>query len=88
MQLKAARMIMAGPSRTSSDVLRADLGVKLLRSRKDIAKLKWQHWVQGIPADGLERVLYYRGQQPPVQARGRSRCMWSQVVGATLGTLS
>ena len=65
-QLKAARMIMACPSRTSSHVLKADLGVQLLSSRRDIAKLKWQHRMQSLPADRLERVLYDRGQQPPV----------------------
>ena len=79
---------MGCPSRTSSDVLRADLGVQLLSSRRDIAKLKWQHRLQSLPADRLERVLCDRGHQAPVQARGRSRCMWSQVVGATWGTLS
>ena len=47
---------------------RADLGVQLLSSRRDIAKLKWQHRLHGLPADRLERVLYDRGQQAPVQA--------------------
>ena len=59
-----------------------------MSSCRDIAKLKWQHRLQGLPADRLERVLYDCGQQPPVQAKGRSKCMWSQVVGATWGTLS
>ena len=81
-------MIMGCPSRTSSDILRADLGVHLLSSRRDIVKLKWQHRLKGLPTDRLERVLYDRGQQAPVQARHRSRCMWSQAVGAIWGTLS
>ena len=37
---------------------RADLGVQLLSSRRDIAKLKWQHRLHGLSADRLERVLY------------------------------
>ena len=42
-QLKAARIILRCPPRTSSDVTRADMGLQLLSSRRDIAKLKWQH---------------------------------------------
>jgi len=33
-------MILGYPSRTSSDVTRAELGVQLLSSHRDIAKLK------------------------------------------------
>ena len=57
-QLKAARMILRCPPRTSSDVTRADMGLQLLSSRRDIAKLKWQHSyrLHGLPADRLERV--------------------------------
>ena len=42
-QLKAARMILGCPLRASSDVTQAKLGPQLLSSRRDIAKLKWQH---------------------------------------------
>ena len=72
-QLKAARMILGCPSRASSDVVRADLGVQLLSSRRDIAKLKWQHRLHGLSADRLERVLYDRGLQPLARNRGRNR---------------
>ena len=87
-QLKAARMILGCPSRTSSDVIRADLGLQLLSSRGEIAKLKWQHRLHGLPADRLERVLYDRGLPAPAQARGRTRRTWSQVVGSIWDTLS
>ena len=51
-QLKAARMILGCPSRTSFDVTRADLGMQLLSSRRDIAKLRWQQaaWPFGSQA--------------------------------------
>ena len=53
-QLKATRMILRCPPRTSSDVTRADMGLQLLSSRKHIAKLKRQHRLHGLPADRLE----------------------------------
>ena len=64
-QLKAARMILACPPMTSSDVTRADMGLQLLSSRRDVAKLKWQDRLQGLLADRLERVLYDRGLPAP-----------------------
>ena len=73
LQLKAARMILGCPLRTSSDVTRAVLGVQLLSSQRDIAKLKWQHRLHGPLADRLERVLYDRGLLAPAQGRGRNR---------------
>ena len=87
-QLKAARMILGCLSRTSSDVTRADLGVKLLSSHRDIAKLNWQHRPHGLSADRLERVLYDRGLQAPAQGRGRNRRTWGQVVGSIWDTFS
>ena len=62
--------------------------MQLLSSRRDIAKLKWQHRLHGLSADRLERVLYDRGLPAPAQARGRNRRTWSQVVGSIWGTLS
>ena len=73
------------PPRTSSDVTRADMGLQLLSSRRDIAKLKWQHRLHGLSADRLERVLYDRGLPAPAQARGRHRRTWRQVVDSIYG---
>ena len=87
-QLKAARIILRCPSRTSSDVTRADIRLQLLSSRRDIAKLKWQHRLHGLPADRLERILYDRGLHARTQAQGRSRRTWRQVVDCIWGTLS
>ena len=87
-QLKAARMILGCPSRASSDVTRADLGVQLLSSRRDIAKLKWQHRLHGLSADRLERILYDRGLEAPAHSRGRNRRTWGQIMGSIWDTLS
>ncbi len=87
-QLKAARMILGCPSRTSSDVTRADLGLQPLSSRRDIAKLKWQHRLHGLSANRLERVLYVQSGQPVARGRGRNRRTWGQVVGGIWDTLS
>ena len=87
-QLKAARTILGCPSRASSNVTRADLGLQLLSSRRDIAKLKWQRRLHGLSADRLERGLYDRGLEAPAQGRGRNRRTWGQVVGSIWDTLS
>ena len=87
-QLKAARMILGCPSRASSDVTRADLGVQLLSSRRDIAKLKWQHRLHGLSADRLERVLYDRGLEAPAHSGGRNRRTWGQIMASIWDTLS
>ena len=79
-RFKTARMSMRCPPNTSSDVTRADMGLQLLSSRRDVAKLKWQHRVHGLPAGRLERVLYERGLPPPAHALGRHRRTWRQVV--------
>ena len=84
----SARMISGCPFRTSSDVIKADLGLQLLSSRREIAKLKWQHRLHGLLAGRLERVLYDRVLLAPTRTRGRTRRMWSQVVGSIWGTLS
>ena len=76
-QLKADRMILGCPLRTSSHVARADLGVRLFSSRRDIATPLWQHRLHGLSADRLERVLYDGGLQAPAQGRGRNRRMES-----------
>ena len=81
-------MILGCPSRASSDVTRADLGLQLLSSRRDNAKLKWQQRLHGFSADRLERVLYDRGLEAPARGRGRNRRMWSQIVGSIWDTLS
>ena len=86
-QLKAARMTLACPPRTSSDVTRADMGLQLLSSRRDIAKLKWQHRLHGLSADRLERVLYDHGLPAPARSRGRHRRTWRRVVDSIWGTL-
>ena len=78
-------MILACPPRTSLDVTRADMGLELLSSRRDIAKLKWQHRLHGLSADRLERVLYDRGLPAPALTRGRHRRTWRQVVGQHMG---
>ena len=86
-QLKAARMILSCPSRASSDVVTADLGVQLLSSRKDITKLKGQHRLHGLSAGKLERALYDRDWEAQCRGRGRNRRTWSQAVGSIRGTL-
>ena len=72
-QLKAARMILGCPPRTSSDATRADRWLQLLSSRRDIAKLKWQHRLHGLSADRLERVLHDRRLQAVSQTTSRGR---------------
>ena len=63
------------------------MGLQLLSSRRDVAKLKWQHRLQGLSADRLERVLYDRGLPAPAQSRGRHRRTWRQAVDSIWGTL-
>ena len=67
MQPKAARMILGCQSRISSDVIRADLGLQLLSSRREIAELKWQHRLHGLLAHRLERILYDRVLPAPAE---------------------
>ena len=61
--------------------------MQLLSSRRDIAKLKWQHRLHGLSADRLERVLYDRGLPAPARSRGRHRRTWRRVVDSIWGTL-
>ena len=86
-QLRTARMILGCPSRSSSDVIRADLGLQLLSSHRDIAKLKWQHRLHALPEDRLELTLYARGSPGPSNLRGKTRRSLSQVVAVILRTL-
>ena len=79
-RFKTARMFLRCPPNTSLDVTRADTGLQLLSSRRDIAKLKRQHRVHGLPAGRLERVLYERGLPAPAHALGRHRRTWRRVV--------
>ena len=81
-------MILGCPPRTSSDATRADLGLQLLSSRRDVAKLKWQHRLHGLSAHRLERVLYDQRLQAVVQTRGRHRRTWDQVINTIWDTLS
>jgi len=55
------------------DITKANLGVQLLSSCKDIAKLKWQHGLHGLLVDRLEGVLYDQGLQAQAQGRDYSR---------------
>ncbi len=69
-------------------VTRADLGLQLLSSRRDIAKLKWQRRLHGLSADRLERVLHDRSLEARAQGRGRNMRAWGHVVGSIWDTLS
>ena len=76
-QLKAARMILGCPTLTSSEAVRGDLMLPLLSSRRDIARLKWQHRVHHMSSSSLEHQVYSRAA--PCATRGRKRCMFGQV---------
>ena len=75
-QLKAARLILGCPTLTASEAVRGDLHLSLLSSRRDIAKLKWQHRIQSLAESRLERVLYL--QAVPRGTRGRKRKLFTQ----------
>ena len=47
-QLRAARLILGCPTLTAEEAVRGDLHLSLLSSRRDIAKLKWQHSLQSF----------------------------------------
>ena len=59
-QLKAARMILGCPTLTSSEAVRGDLMLPLLSSRRDIARLKWQHKVHHMSASGVQQSCTMR----------------------------
>ena len=75
-QLKAARLILGCPTLTASEAVRGDLHLSLLSSRRDIAKLKWQHRLQSFADSRLEKVLYL--QAVPRGTRGRKRKLFTQ----------
>lgn len=75
-QLKAARVVLGCPTLTGSEAVRGDLHLALLSSRRDIAKLKWQHRLQSLPDSRLEKVLYL--QAVPRGTRGRKRKLFTQ----------
>jgi hypothetical protein len=76
-QLKAARMILGCPTLTRSEAVRGDLDLPLLSSRRDVAKLKWQHRLHALPASRFESFLY--SQEVPRGVRGRHRRLFGQV---------
>jgi hypothetical protein len=76
-QLKAARMILGCPTLTGSEAVRGDLDLPLLSSRRDVAKLKWQHRLHALPASRFESILY--SQEVPRGVRGRQRRLFGQV---------
>ena len=75
-QLKAARMILGCPTLTASEVVRGDLGLPLLNSCRDVAKLKWQRRLQAMPESRFESFLY--SQEVPTGVRGRKKRLLSQ----------
>ena len=75
-QLKAARLILGCPTLTASEAVRGDLHLSLLSSRRDVAKLKWQHRLQSLADSRLEKVLYLR--TVPRGIRGRKRKLFTQ----------
>ena len=75
-QLKAARLILGCPTLTASEAVRGDLHLSLLSSRRDIAKLKWQHRLHRLPNSRLEKVLYLR--EVPRGTRGRNKKLFIQ----------
>ena len=75
-QLKAARVVLGCPTLTGSEAVRGDLHLALLSSRRDIAKLKWQHRLERLPDSRLEKVLYL--QAVPRGTRGRKRKLFIQ----------
>ena len=75
-QLKAARLILGCPTLTASEAVRGDLHLSLLSSRRDIAKLKWQHRLHSLSDSRLEKVLYLR--VVPRGTRGRKRKLFMQ----------
>lgn len=85
-QLKAARMILGCPTLTPSEAVRGDLDLPLLSSRRDIARLKWQHRLHSLPASRFERSMYVQGV--PRGVRGRHRRLFGQMCDATWASLS
>ena len=76
-QLEVARMILGCPTLTASEPQVFSGDPPLLSSRRDVAKLKWQHRLQAMPESHFERFLY--SQEVPTGVRGRKRRLLSEV---------
>ena len=76
-ELKAARRYLGCPTLIGSEAVREDLDLPLLNSRRDVAKLKWQHRLHALPASRFESFLY--SQEVPRGVRGRQRRLFGQV---------
>ena len=78
-QLKAARMLLGCPTLIGSEAVRGDLDLPLLSSRKDVAKLKWQHRLHALPTSSSRFESFLYGRDVPRDVRGRQQRLFGQV---------
>ena len=78
-QMKAAKIILGCSKRTSNAAVRAELGIRSLRSGRDARKLTWQYRMGGMGEERLPRIVW-KAKWPNKQ-RGRQPTEWVKVVG-------
>ena len=77
--MKAAKIILGCSKRTSNAAVRAELGIRSLRSGRDARKLTWQYRMGGMGEERLPRIVW-KAKWPNKQ-RGRQPTEWVKVVG-------
>ena len=77
--LKGAKKILGCSSKTCNEAVRGDMGLEMLKSRRDKAKLKWWYKLVTMPGSRYAKQLF--SQKWNVKpCRGRQRKVWGRVV--------
>ena len=78
--LDGAKRILGCSSKTCNEaVVRGDMGLDTLQSRRDRAKLKWWYKLATLPDDRYPKQLF--NQEWNIKPRrGRQRKVWSRMV--------
>ena len=77
-QMKAAKIILGCSKRTSNAAVRAELGIRSLKSGRDEKKLTWQYRMCGMGEERLPRIAWEAKWEN--KKRGRQPTEWAKVV--------
>ena len=77
--LGGGKHILGCSSKTCNEVVRGDLGIDTLQSRRDKAKLKWWYKLLTMPEDRYPKMLFSQDWNIKLR-RGRQTKVWSRLV--------
>ena len=81
-----AKRIFGCSSKTCNEIVRGDMGLDTLQSRRDTGKLKWWYKLATLPEDRYPKQLF--NQEWNIKPRrGKQRKLWSRMVDGLFKSL-